>query len=154
MKKLLSLCVFISLQSISSAGEIGFIEEFTFAKDRTEALKRLIPGTEEYYYFHALHYLNTSQFEKVEPLIKPWLERFGKTPSLTEIQTRRALLSYDADTQKSLAYLRTQLGLNFNHQKEIIGKAPNLPTALDAGIIDREKLLVESLSRSQNLENF
>ena len=33
--------------------EIGFIEDFALAADRKEALRQLIPGTEDYYYYHA-----------------------------------------------------------------------------------------------------
>ena len=32
------------------AGDIGFAEEFALARDRAEARKKLIPGTEDYYY--------------------------------------------------------------------------------------------------------
>ena len=31
------------------AGEIGPVEEFSLAPDRTIALKKLVPGTEDYY---------------------------------------------------------------------------------------------------------
>lgn len=154
MRSTISVAVIVLIQAFSQAGEIGFIEDFSFSKDRSEALKKLIPGTEDYYYYHALHYLNTSQFEKIEPLIKPWLERFGQTPRLNEIQTRKALLGYDTDARKSLDYLRNHLGLNFNHQKETVGAIPNLPTLLDQKRISRETLLAESLTRWQNLENF
>src|SRR6516225_4245077 len=57
------------------AGEVGFIEDFALARDRTAALRQLIPGTEDYYFYHALHYLNTEQFEKAEALIRPWHDR-------------------------------------------------------------------------------
>ena len=33
--------------------------------DRSAALKQLIPGTEDYYYFHALHYQNTRQVKEL-----------------------------------------------------------------------------------------
>ena len=154
MRSTISVAVLVLIQAFSQAGEIGFIEDFSFSKDRSEALKKLIPGTEDYYYYHGLHYLNTSQLEKIEPLIKPWLERFGQTPRLNEIQTRKALLGYDTDARKSLDYLRNHLGLNFNHQKETVGAIPNLPTLLDQKRISRETLLAESLTRWQNLENF
>ena len=62
MRSTISLAAFVLIQAFSQAGEIGFIEDFSFSKDRTEALKKLIPGTEDYYYYHALHYLNTSQY--------------------------------------------------------------------------------------------
>ena len=37
------------------AGEIGFVEDFALAEDREAVLARLVPGTEESFYFHALH---------------------------------------------------------------------------------------------------
>ena len=35
------------------------------------AAGQLIPGTEDYYYYHCLHYQNTEQFDKVEELLPP-----------------------------------------------------------------------------------
>src|SRR5712671_7189340 len=93
------------LASVAVAGEVGFVEDFALSRDRAAALRQLIPGTEDYYYYHALHYLHTEQFDKAEALVRPWIERFGQTPRLTEIQTRQALLTYDRDPQRTLAYL-------------------------------------------------
>ncbi|HIF01065.1 MAG TPA: hypothetical protein EYG03_14990 [Planctomycetes bacterium] len=39
-----------------------FLERFALAKDRDTVLKDLIPGTQEYYYFHCLHYQNTQTY--------------------------------------------------------------------------------------------
>ncbi|MSR32282.1 MAG: hypothetical protein EXR99_12325 [Gemmataceae bacterium] len=153
MKIFMKALAIFSLAGLALAGEVQYIEDFSLAKDRANALKKLIPGTEDYYYFHALHYLNTGAPEKIEPLLKPWHERFGQTPHWTEIQTRRALLSYDNDPQGSLNYLRTRLGLHFNHQKETVGVAPNLPTALDPKLISRDHLLAISFSAYPNLDN-
>ncbi|HEV3256692.1 MAG TPA: hypothetical protein VG013_07435, partial [Gemmataceae bacterium] len=61
--------------SAVAAADVAFVEDFALAKDRSESLRQLIPGTEDYYYYHSLHYLNTEQFEKVEALMRPWLER-------------------------------------------------------------------------------
>jgi len=47
------------------------------------------------YYFHCLHYLNTEQYAKVDALIRPWIERFGQSARVTEIQTRQAILTYE-----------------------------------------------------------
>jgi hypothetical protein len=135
------------------AAEVGYIEDFALTKDRAVALRQLIPGTEDYYYFHCLHLLNTGRLDKVEELTRPWLERFGQTTRLTEIQNRHALLSYDRQPQKSLDYLKRRLGLLFNHQKEIVGAAPNLPTALDARLISRQALWDMSRARWANLQN-
>jgi hypothetical protein len=136
------------------AGDIGYVEDFALARDRTTALKQLIPGTEEYYYYHCLHYLNTEQYEKIDPLIGPWHQRHSQTARLTEIQTRLALLTYEKNPQKTLDYLRNRLGLRFDHQKETVGAAPDLPTVLDAKLISRETLKGSSLARWGNLDNF
>src|SRR6266446_10852402 len=130
MKRMLVWSAWATLMvSIAAAGEVGYVEDFALAKDRAASLRQLIPGTEEYYYYHCLHYLNTEQFEKAEELTKPWLQRLGQTPHLTEIQTRHALLTYSRNPERSLTYLRTHLNLRFDHQRETGGAAPNLPTA-------------------------
>src|SRR5690242_20483884 len=100
----------VFLASRASAGEIGYIEDFSLAKDRAASLRQLIPGTEDYYYYHCLNSLNTEQFDKAAALTRPWLQRYGQTPRLTEIQTRYALLTYERRPQQSLAYLRNRLG--------------------------------------------
>src|SRR5438128_1298456 len=136
------------------AGEIGFVEDFALGKDRAAALRQLIPGTEDYYFYNGLHLLNTEQFDKVEALFTPWLERFGQTPRLTEIQTRHALLTYDRNPQRTLKYLRDKLGLRYNHERVVPGAIPQLPTALDAAAIARAALQAHSLTNWKNLDNF
>src|SRR5262245_15435104 len=142
------------LASAAVAGEVGFVEDFAPARDRSAALRQLFPGTEDYYFYHALHALQTEQYDQVVALTKPWLERFGQTPRLTEIQTRHALLTYERDPQKTLAHLRNKLSLHFNHQRVIPGAVPNLPTTLDPRVIARAMLKADSMNRWANLDNF
>ena len=125
----------------SLGGEIGFIEDFALSSDRAASLKQLVPGTEDYYYFHCLHFLNMEQFEKARELTGPWHQRHGQTARLTEIQTRHALLTYDKNPQATLEYLRNKLGLHFGHQKEQLGVEPNLPTTLDQKMISLEEFI-------------
>jgi hypothetical protein len=124
----------------ATAADVGYAEDFALAKDRAAALAQLIPGTEDYYYYHALHRLNTGQFDKIDELIRPWGERLGGSARLNEILLRRALLNFDKDPKGSLEYVRSRLDLHFNHQKETVGVAPNLPTALDPKVIARDTL--------------
>src|SRR6266481_2961811 len=65
------------LTSSVVAGEVGFVEDFALSRDRAAALRQLIPGTEDYYYYHALHYLHAEQFDKADALVRPWVERYG-----------------------------------------------------------------------------
>ena len=58
--------VLASAGTMSLGGEIGYIEDFALATDRTAPLKKLIPGTQDYYYYNCLHYQNTEQFDKLQ----------------------------------------------------------------------------------------
>src|SRR6266446_5144151 len=50
----------------ADAGEIGWIEDYSLAADRSVPLKQLIPGTEDYYYYYCLSYQSTEQWQKAD----------------------------------------------------------------------------------------
>jgi hypothetical protein len=155
MKRIVTMVagLLLSMAALGVAGEIGFVEDFALAPDRTVPLKQLIPGTEDYYYYHCLHSQNTEQFDKVDELLQAWIKRHNYTQRVRVIMNRQALLTYDKQPAKSLEYVRSQLGIQFNHQRETIGK-PNLPTVLDQKLISRETLSQRAMSRHTNLEGF
>ena len=130
------------------------MEDFSLATDRAVPLKQLIPGTEEYYYYHCLHFQNTEQFDKVDELLGPWVQRHGETGRVWEVRTRQALLTYEKQPQKALEYVRNRIGVQFNHQKEELGKEPNLPIELDQTMISRQKLLERAAPHWDNLNPF
>ncbi len=127
--------------STGFGGEIDFVEDFVLAKDRAAVLKQLVPGTEEFSYYHALHYLQTEQFDKIDGLITAWVQRHGETPRVSEIRTRYALATYDKNPQRTVEFLRGRLGLHYPHQKEELNQEPNLPTTLDQAFISRDAFL-------------
>src|SRR5438105_5034753 len=94
------------LATTASAGEIGYVEDFALARDRAAALKQLIPGTEDYYYYHCLHLQNTEQFDKVEELLQAWVKRHNYTARVNEILNRQALLTFEKNPEQSLKRLR------------------------------------------------
>ena len=143
---------FLSAAAASNAAEVGYIEGFALAPDRAEALKQLIPGSQDYYYYHCLHFQNIEQFDRVDQLLKTWINRYKYTPQVIEIQNRQALLTYDRNPQQSLEHIRQRLGIRFNHQRERVGEKPDLPTRLNAALIDRHRLLREALRRYKNLD--
>ena len=100
-------------------------------------VKQLIPGTEDYYYYHGLYYLKTEQFEKAEALWKPWHDRFGQTARLTEIQTRHALLTYPKNPQKTLEYLRHRLNVRYDHQRIVPRGGAQPADGVDQDLIAR-----------------
>ena len=134
------------------AQEIGFLEDFALAKDREKVLKQLVPGTEKYYYFHALHYQNTQQLDKVEQLMVPWLKRHDKTATYKQIRNRQAMLKYSDDPEATLAYLKKHLGLSFAHQRTIPNALRELPSKLDSDLYSIETLLERVLPNGSNTQ--
>ena len=131
--------------------EIGFIERFALAEDRAEVLEELIPGTEDYYFFHALHYQNTGNKGELDKVITQWKKRFENSGLRKEIENRQALINYDTDPRATLDYLERELGLRFNHQRERRQTNPDLPTVLDQSLIEMEAIVKSSLENGRNL---
>ena len=101
-KELILLTAFLALTPLSRAGEIGFVEKFSLAEDRSIPLKQLIPGTEDYYYYHCLFYQHNGESVKLRKMLKQWIRRYNYTRRVREIQNRQALLEYNQDPQKAL----------------------------------------------------
>lgn len=160
------LCVFIfvvanSLSHLTpgfqpqvAAQEIGFLEDFALAKEREKVLKQLVPGTQDYYYFHALHYQNNQQLDKVDALLQPWVKRFGETEVYKQIRNRQSLLKYSDDPRATLDYLTQQLNLNFLHQREIPQTQRELPSRLDLELISTDRLIQQALASHANTSGF
>ena len=146
-KSLITALVTVLLTaSLCPAGEIGYVEDFALAKDRAEALKQLIPGTDDYYFHHCLHYQNTGQKDQFSKTLKAWLDkRKGRRNSqMIMLENRRALLQYKNDPQGTLRHIQSRLGLLFNHQKQTAKTAANLKSKLDEGLISRAHLTQEA----------
>jgi hypothetical protein len=84
MKLRLLLPLVIATASFARGdNEVGFIERFALAADREKVLTELVPGTEDYYFFHALHYQNTgsTQAGGHPRSVEEALSQFGKAQS-------------------------------------------------------------------------
>ncbi|MEE2640436.1 MAG: hypothetical protein VX768_07395 [Planctomycetota bacterium] len=144
-----------------TADEIGFIEKFALASDREAILRELIPGTEDYYYFHCLHYQNTEQFEKAEKMLDKWIRRHdynyragqNLNARAREIVNRQMLLTYSQDPAKTLSYLQRHMKINLSHQRESL-EGPALPSRLDPALISRKALTERALARHTGIRGF
>ncbi len=132
----LSLCL-LAMPS-RAENEVGFIERFALASDREAVLGQLVPGTEDYYFFCALHYQNTAQKPKLAAILDQWAKRFPNSAQRRTIENREALIGYDSDPQKTLKYLRDRLAPQLNHVQEIPDRKPDLPTGLDSARVSRD----------------
>ncbi|RBP39068.1 autotransporter-associated beta strand protein [Roseimicrobium gellanilyticum] len=133
--------------------EIGFIERFALAADREKVLAELVPGTEDFYFYHALHYQNSRNAAKFSDIMAQWKKRFPDDTHLREmIENREALLSYDANPQATIAYIKRKLDIRHDHQQEVRDRKPDLPTALDAQFIARKVFLADALINDNGLQ--
>lgn len=160
MKSRPKLCILfagLSLSSVSPAlsdeNEFRLIERFALASDREKVLGELVPGTENYYRFHALHYQNTRNKVKLAEIMAQWEKRFPDASSERQsVEHREALLTYDTDPQATLEYLKRHLGVEFNHERRVRDKKPDLPTELEDRRIDRAVFLADSLKNNAGLQ--
>lgn len=147
----LALLLLLAVPVARAENEIGFIETFALAPDREAVLGQLIPGSEEFYFFSALHFQNTKQKEKLAAIMVQWSKRFPDSPQRRVIENRAALLNYDADPQATLKFLRERLNLQFNHQQEALDKKPDLPSTLDQARIARAVFQGQALQNGVDL---
>ena len=142
--------VLLALSGQGVSGEIGFVEDFVLAKDRGKALAQLIPGTEDYYYYHCLHCQNLGKLAEVEKILPVWIKRHGHTGRVEEIRNRQALLIYKQDPKRALDFVRNRLGLRFKHERTLLGARPKHPTSLDPRRIAYDAFKQRALARHRN----
>jgi len=136
----------------SGYAEDDFLERYALADDREAVLEDLLPGTEDYYFYHCLHYQNTDRLDEVDSLLDTWIKRHSRSQRARQIQLRQALLRYKTHPKEALGYLHHEFNLHFGHQRETPGKKPNRPTALNPASISRDTLKKRALSLSQYRE--
>ncbi|MDC1448265.1 hypothetical protein N8218_01275, partial [bacterium] len=149
-----ALSGFLFTQSpLMSQQDIGFIEDFALAENREEALKQLIPGTEDYYYYHALHFQNERKVDEMKEILTQWEQQFKNSNQRKQIENREALIRYSDDPEATLAYLEKELGLQFNHQQEGKAREANHPSSLDQKLVSWKAFLDDARRNTENLQN-
>lgn len=150
----LVLSVFIGLLQLSDGKqlhgqEIGVLEEFVLSSDRESVLKKMVPGTSDYYYFHALHYQNLEQYEKVDEILFKWRKRLGEEGNYRVIRNRQALLRYNSNPKATLDFLTKELNLYFAHRQKLPQTAQNYPTEFDQKLLANDRLIKAALNSSK-----
>ncbi len=134
------------------ANSIGYVEKFAIAEDRAEALKELIPGTRDYYYYHALHAQNLGDQQELNRILGLWIKRHGHTSRVQEVRNRQALLDFEQNPNGTITHLRNELGLNFNHSRFVEGQKPLHPTNIDPVAISYDTFLGQAFLQYKNLQ--
>ncbi|MCC7398444.1 MAG: hypothetical protein IT455_15345, partial [Planctomycetes bacterium] len=127
---------------------IGFEETWALAQDRAKVVNTLIPGTDDFYYYHCRERLDARDFATVRKVLPTWIERHGENQRVVEVQNRLALLAIEDDPQATFTLLRRRLGVTFDHQPVVPGAKSDLPTALDAARLSAETRTTQLLTAS------
>lgn len=153
MKEMLTAVACLTFALSGFTQEIGYMETFSLAEDREAALRELVPGTDDYYYCHALHAQNTGAADRFREIMARWQrDRDGRlTDNARELLNRQALLDYGREPQSALDYLRRELNLTFGHARKTDGRASRAPSSFDDGLLAAEKLTALVLGEPKSL---
>ncbi|HWB01902.1 MAG TPA: tetratricopeptide repeat protein [Verrucomicrobiales bacterium] len=136
-----------------SATEGDFLERFALAADRTAILRELVPGTDDYYYYHALHYQVQGQMKELTATLTEWEAKIlGKNARREIIKNRKLMLDYSTDPAGTLTALKEKLQLRFDHQRDTEEARAELPSTLDETLITDEAFRKLALEGTEALE--
>ena len=143
----------ISTLSYAQTQEISFSERFALADSRDAILAELIPGTDDYFYYHCLHYQLTGKIPEARGLLDNWVAKFGFNDQNRRMQTRQVLLEYSKNPQATTQYLISEFGIQISHPAPRKDEAAELATKLDPMLIDWESLLKVFSADIQSVES-
>ncbi len=151
---LFAACLLPSFAKPLIAEPIGSMERFALAADREAMLAELIPGSEEFYFYHCLHYQNSGQLERSEAMIRDWLtlHQGRETASITAMIDRQRLLTYGDSPQRTIDHLIRRLGINLNHAPPPSIDQRRFPSQFDSDLIQIDRLVKDALRRNETLK--
>lgn len=145
------LVLALGVTKLKGQQEVGFVEKFALADDRRAILAELIPGTEDYYYFHVLHYQTEKQLAAAQSMIDQWKTKFGQNQRVTSMLARQMLLTYSENPQRALDYLKSQLAVQLDHAPPNRDRAADLANSLDNSLIEQDRLVDAAIARDPSL---
>jgi len=136
------------------AQEIGYVERFSLAQDREAALTELVPGTDDDFFYRALHVQNSGDRERFDEIMARWQrERDGRlVDPARELANRQALLDYERQPQKTLDYLKRELGLSFAHARRTEERVTRYPSRFDNAALAPDALRERALLNPRSLD--
>lgn len=151
--KLLAAAMSMLLVATATAEPIGFMERFALAKDREAVLAELIPGSEDHFYYHCLHYQTTGRIDLAQDVINRWAAtpQFRNSARLRAMTERQHLLTFDRAPQPSIDYFQRQLGVRTNHPSPVQKGQRRYPSVLPKDVINPEQWVRNGLRSNQQL---
>ena len=123
---------------LSGYGE-DTLEKFALATQRETVLAELVPGTEDYYDFHARHYQNQRDLDALAEVLKAWHAKYTSYSKRRDaIEFREAILTSDAEEMARVMHLKNE------HSRPLAaGEKSEYPSVLDPVMVSTEAFLGE-----------
>ncbi len=133
----------LTLAGIAHAQPLDWIERYALATDRAAVLSELIPGSEDHYFYHCLHYQVSGQLDKAEALLTQWKadERTRYSGYVQGIEDRQRLLTYKTSPDRTVEYLRNRLGIDLYHAAPAAVGQQLYPATFDTSQLDLKQLI-------------
>ncbi len=136
------------------AEPIGLMEKYALASDRSAMLAELIPGSEDYFFFHTLHYQTIGQTDRSETMLNDWIaaNKGRQTPAIANMMDRQRLLTYNDSPQRTIDYLVKRLKVRFDHAPPTTSGERRFPSQINADKLTVNRLVTEALQRNDAIK--
>ncbi len=138
----------------ASTDSLEFMEGFAWG-DRSQALEMLVPGTEEYFYLHALDAQLRGDRNAYQETMDRWLanNRHSWNERMKELKRRQMLIDYDRHPKETWNYLRDDLNLRFQHHRRDDARNPDAPSRINPSSYGIS-VFMEQAFRHRDLDRF
>src|SRR5215217_5065899 len=103
--------------------DLELLEALALSDDRSAALARLLPGSEDRDYYRVLHAQHRGGLDEADALLAAWPERHGRTPRYDRLRLRQLLYRATASASRApdaaADQLRDRFGVNHRHEAEV-----------------------------------
>lgn len=156
MKRLIA-ALFLPLSFLAANDALDFKERFALAADRDAVLAELIPGTDDFYFYHALHAQNTAQPVAAQDALAKWFAAYeGRSFSGANrqrydnlLRRQNLLLLNPQNPAEKITWLRHELGLDLHAPAPEANEQAQLhPTELDQTLISFDAFLNEAINQT------
>ena len=132
------------------AADLDFKEAFADPATREVSLEKLIPGTRDWFFYHALDHQLAGRSEAFAKTMADW-KAISEAPTRSvglagfdTLRNRELLLRYESDPQKNLATLIEKLDLKFDDTRPDAREVEKLPSTLDLALVTREAFITSA----------
>ena len=133
---------------------IGPVEDFVLSADREAVLRKLVPGTADFYRLHLQHFEHTKQWDAQRQMVAALRETARREAiplgedELRRFELRAALLRYDDQPDASAAEAIRLLDLKFDASQPVRQADAQLASALPPDFFDRALWVRRALAES------